>query len=398
MSAALLTEDDGDDVGAGRQQPQTDVPAGLTGNSDIPRQLQQPAAGEDDYQIIETDDAFQPLSGPLAQPQTEIRSDEPAQPSTRVHLSGAQRRKLQRDNARASEARMEQIAAENTRLRQEMEELKGLGSRVERLDQGRFQDQIAGLTHQIDQAAQAVLSAQTRMSEAIMAADATAHTTALQDYTKALQRGNELAAQRTQLEGSRQTAEQSRQTQVRTEPETPASAPPRMDPLVAQRAQEFSETLPLLNIRRGPDGIARGADRDSRIALAIDQEIAAEGYDPRDDDYWTEYEDRLKESLPHWFDASQRPPGQTRQQPAPQQRQIQQVPPQRRGPLVAGAGGGNSQSGSRQVLLSPERKTALVQAGVLDYDGKTIVNRDKFNRLAAGFAKHDRDNGIGTRN
>lgn len=44
-----------------------------------------------------------------------------------------------------------------------------------------------------------------------------------------------------------------------------------------------------------------GGDTDSRIAKVIDNDLASEGWDPADPEYWDELDNRLKERLPHRY-------------------------------------------------------------------------------------------------
>jgi hypothetical protein len=44
-----------------------------------------------------------------------------------------------------------------------------------------------------------------------------------------------------------------------------------------------------------------GKDTDSRIAKIIDNDLAGEGWDPADPEYWDELDNRLKERLPHRY-------------------------------------------------------------------------------------------------
>jgi hypothetical protein len=44
-----------------------------------------------------------------------------------------------------------------------------------------------------------------------------------------------------------------------------------------------------------------GKDTDSRIAKVIDNDLASEGWDPADPEYWDELDNRLKERLPHRY-------------------------------------------------------------------------------------------------
>jgi hypothetical protein len=46
---------------------------------------------------------------------------------------------------------------------------------------------------------------------------------------------------------------------------------------------------------------AQARDTDSRIAKVIDQELAADGWDPSDSEYWDELDSRLSARLPHRY-------------------------------------------------------------------------------------------------
>jgi hypothetical protein len=52
----------------------------------------------------------------------------------------------------------------------------------------------------------------------------------------------------------------------------------------------------------------------------------------------------------------------------------------------------NGSGGRTRVVLSPERKQAMVQVGAIDNSG-SILNRDKYTRILKGYAEFDRING-----
>lgn len=108
------------------------------------------------------------------------------------------------------------------------------------------------------------------------------------------------------------------------------------DPEVAKKAKAFVTRHTWID----PSG---RADEDSAIAQTIDKRLQAEGLDPRDDDYWSELETRLKKRLPHRFTEDTR-----RKEP----------------PL--NTGGDRSGSGKKTFVLSKARKDALVESG--DWD------------------------------
>lgn len=382
--SVMTEDDDGDDQGIGAQ---VDVPTGLTGGGDTPRARESDGQGASEFTIVETDDDYKPLSGPGSAPREEIRAEDSGEETRqpREKLSGAERRRAQRAAAHRSEAELRTVRDENARLRAEFDAIKNtVTPRLDRIDESRYAEQLSGLTREIDSAARTVDDAITRMSDAVAAGDAAAHAAALREHTKATQRGYELAQQRTQLEASRtqpgeRDAPRERQTEQR---QTTRQPPPPMDPVVQTKTQDFAKQFGWLNLQK--------PDRDSRIALLIDSEVAEDGFDPRDDDYWEELESRMREApqLAHKFARQQSEP---RRPTPPAQRQP--PTPERRGPMVGGAGGGSPASGARTVLMSPERKNGLIQAGILDTDGRTILDRTRFDRVAKGYMERDRANG-----
>jgi hypothetical protein len=100
----------------------------------------------------------------------------------------------------------------------------------------------------------------------------------------------------------------------------------------------------------------QGRDEDSAIVLAIDQSMNRDGYDPRSPDYWDELRKRAARRLPERFGKAQsRDNTQTREERTA-----------RGGPAV-GSGKEHAPTSTRQeVYVSPERKQALIEAGVWD--------------------------------
>lgn len=87
----------------------------------------------------------------------------------------------------------------------------------------------------------------------------------------------------------------------------------------------------------------KGGDEDSLIVSAIDSALTGEGYDPTSKDYWDELSDRVKERLPH------------------------RTPKKRsRGPRLSEGKSNIPSVKKNQVYISPERKEAMMDAGVWD--------------------------------
>jgi hypothetical protein len=106
-------------------------------------------------------------------------------------------------------------------------------------------------------------------------------------------------------------------------------------------------------------------DTDSRIAKVIDSELAADGWDPADPEYWDELDSRLSTRLPHRYAAKG---GTKRANPTASSR--------------TAAAQGNKPG---QITLSRERVEAIKDAGAWD-------DVNKRNRMIRAYAAYDRAN------
>ena len=107
-------------------------------------------------------------------------------------------------------------------------------------------------------------------------------------------------------------------------------------------------------------------DTDSRIAKVVDQELAADGWDPSDSEYWEELDSRLQSRLPHRYTAK-----------GTQNRRANPSASSR----VSNAGA--SKPGT--ITLSKARVDAIKDAGAWD-------DTDKRNKMIRAYAQYDRDN------
>jgi hypothetical protein len=146
------------------------------------------------------------------------------------------------------------------------------------------------------------------------------------------------------------------------------STQPGIDDLTMSYAQEF--------IKENPWYDAQGRDEDSAIVIAIDQALAKDGYNPQTEEYWSELRRRASRRLPERFEQRQ----QRRQSNEPEGRREP-----RGGPAVGSGREHAPQSTRREVYVSPERKQALIEAGVWD----DPVLRAKYVKR---YAEYDRNN------
>jgi len=99
---------------------------------------------------------------------------------------------------------------------------------------------------------------------------------------------------------------------------------------------------------------AQGRDEDSAIVLAIDQGLMRDGYNPQSEDYWDELRTRAARRLPERFEKAAKGDS-AREERSP-----------RGGPSISSGREHAPSSTRKEVYISPERKQALVDAGVWD--------------------------------
>lgn len=107
-------------------------------------------------------------------------------------------------------------------------------------------------------------------------------------------------------------------------------------------------------------------DTDSRIAKVIDNELAGEGWDPADPEYWEELDNRLSARLPHRYTSkggSQR----------------------RAGPTASSRVANTASAKTGTITLSRERVQAIKDAGAWD----DVAKR---NKMIRAYAEYDRAN------
>jgi hypothetical protein len=108
-------------------------------------------------------------------------------------------------------------------------------------------------------------------------------------------------------------------------------------------------------------------DTDSRIAKVIDQELAADGWDPSDSEYWDELDSRLSSRLPHRYTAK----GGNNRRSA--------------GPTASSRVANTTSAKPGTITLSRERVSAIKDAGAWD-------DVEKRNKMIRAYAKFDREN------
>lgn len=225
-------------------------------------------------------------------------------------------------------------------LRKRNDELE---RRMSAQEQRAHQADLGNLDSQLQQAQK-----ETKMAEQVIA--------------KAIEQGN--GADVTKALGYRdQAMERVRQLNYAKQQATqrPVQPAQQMDDMTMHYAKKF------LDDNKWYD--SQGRDEESAIVLAIDQSLAKDGFDPKTEEYWDELKSRAARRLPERFTSSKT--SETKERTP------------RGGPTV-GSGREHAPTSTRQeVYLSPDRKQALIDAGVWD----DPVLRVKY---AKRYAEYDR--------
>ena len=108
-------------------------------------------------------------------------------------------------------------------------------------------------------------------------------------------------------------------------------------------------------------------DTDSRIAKVIDQELAQDGWDPADPEYWEELDNRLSARLPHRYTVKG---GATTR---------------RAGPTASSRVANAAGTKPGTITLSPQRVQAIKDAGAWN-------DVEKRNKMIRAYAAYDRAN------
>lgn len=162
---------------------------------------------------------------------------------------------------------------------------------------------------------------------------------------KAVEAGNGddvTAAMRIRDEAVRQA--QQYETAMQARQQRPA---PQVDPQVVNYAKQWMEA----NTWYDP----QGRDRHSAVAKTIDAQLAREGYDPRSYEYWQELTARVSDAFNEGDDEG----------PEPARKQTPDTP-RRKAPPTGKTREHAPVSTKREIYVTPERKQAMIEAGVWD--------------------------------
>ena len=213
-------------------------------------------------------------------------------------------------------------------------------------------------SHQVDLGSydQAIASAanEVEMAERVIAKAVEAGNGA--DVAQAMRYRDQAMQKAQQLQFAKQQAAQQR----------PQAQSQSIDDMTMHYAKEFMAENPWYD--------SQGRDEDSAIVIAIDQSLAKDGFNSQTEEYWDELRKRTARRLPEKFKNQRQPTREAKEERTP-----------RGGPAV-GSGREHAPASTRkEIYLSPERKQALIDAGVWD----DPVLRMKY---AKRYSEYDRAN------
>jgi hypothetical protein len=206
--------------------------------------------------------------------------------------------------------------------------------------------QFAQIDKAVEDEATRVEYAKMKMLQAAQANDVTAQMEYLEQLTEAKQRLQQVQHyKKQQLEAAKSPKQ---------------NVPSEMSNEVQQNATRW--------LRKNSWYDPQARDTDSRIAKVVDQELAADGWDPSDSEYWEELDNRLQARLPHRYTAK----GTSNRRSAP-------------GPTASSRVANASSTKSGTITLSRERVQAIKDAGSWD-------DVEKRNKMIRAYASYDRAN------
>lgn len=270
------------------------------------------------------------------EPQEEEDEDE----RERIREARREERKLKKELAKQREASAKHKISALERRNEE------LARRLAAVESSAASFQFAQVDKAIEDEATRVEYAKMKLLQASQAGDAEAQV----EYLEQLQESKARLAQvqaykKQQLDNARQPKQ---------------NVPNPISTEVQRNATDW------LNKNKWYDPQAR--DTDSRIAKVVDQELAADGWDPADPEYWDELDNRLSARLPHRYGAKNS--STTRSRP---------------NTTASSRTANPSGKAANTITLSPDRVRAIKDAGAWD-------DPVKRNKMIKAYANYDRNN------
>jgi len=293
-----------------------------------PEAQDEPQAAEPDDDQDDDDDADDERMGTSE----DDSEDEIVDKNKKIRETRAKRRQLQKQAKERSQRELEFLRQQNAELMQRMSAIEG----------NTLSQQAQTIAQQYQQALYEKLQAELIIAKAVEAGNG-------DDVTQAMRIRDEANYRAAQLAQAQQQAEQYAQQATQ----------PRTDPRVVDYAKQWLDANPWYN--------PQGRDEDSAITKAIDNSLAAEGWNPASEDYWHELTRRVAARI-GGDDAPAR-----------------EAAPRRKAPPTGNTREHAPVSTRKEVYVTPERKQAMIEAGVWD---DPVARK----RYLKAYQAYDRDN------
>lgn len=283
--------------------------ADLTENDDDLIPVETPPAEdiEADAPVADADDSDEDEDERLAESDDDHDEDVTASNRSRRH----KRREMQKRAKEKAQRELEMLRQTNAELMR----------RVAAIEGQTLQSSAQTLEQRLAQAQREVQQAETIIAKATEAGNGEDVVAAMRIRDQAIAEAQQLAAAKQQFDHVRQQ--------------------PVANPQVVNYAKEWLSANPWYD--------PQGRDRDSALTKAIDNELAREGYNPATREYWEELTARVSEAFGGSDDGAAAAPRPKRKAP-PTGTTREHVPP----------------STKKEIYVTPERKQAMIEAGVWD--------------------------------
>lgn len=266
---------------------------------------------EEDQKVAETEDSDEDDGEDERLAQSDDDHDEDVTSSNRKRRQ--KRREMQRKAKEAAERQIEMLRRQNELMMQRLAAIEGRTA----------QSAVQTLEQQIAQTRAEIAQAEHIIAKATEAGNG-------DDVIAAMRLREQAIAQAQQLEYAKQQAT--------------ARPAPQVDPNVVNYAKEWMSANPWYD--------PSGRDRDSALTKAIDGELAREGYNPASREYWEELTARVADALGEDGGDNDAKPQSSR--------------PRRKAPPTGNTREHAPVSTKREIYVTPERKQAMIEAGVWD--------------------------------
>ena len=277
--------------------------------------------GEDEFEIIEGE-------APVEEAETDDSDDDDDDGDERLGDSEddsddeiVSRNRIKRQKRREVRQRAKEHADRELSLLREQNET--LLRRVSVIEGNTLASNVSAIDQRIAQAQADVKQAENIIARAVEAGNGVDVATAMRLRDEAQYEAQQLWQQKQQVEQVRQQ-----------------HANPGPDPRVVNYAKEWMSANPWYD--------PSGRDEDSAITKVIDNQLAAEGYNPKDADYWHELTRRVASRIGDDGAESRPSPSKRKAPPTGTTREHAPV------------------STKKEIYVTPERKQAMVDAGIWD--------------------------------